>query len=60
MSGRRVLALLLALLVLVTSSRAATMCVESDGNARLEFVGAIPRNPAGKIQKNVLREQFAS
>jgi hypothetical protein len=40
MSWRKIVAMVLALLVLVTSSRAATVCVESDGNARLEFVGA--------------------
>lgn len=40
MSWRQIIAMVLALLVLVTSSRAATICVEQDGNARLEFVGA--------------------
>lgn len=40
MSWRKIVAMVLVLLVLVTSSRAATICVEQDGNARLEFVGA--------------------
>jgi len=40
MSWRQIVAMVLVLLVLVTSSRAATICVEQDGNARLEFVGA--------------------
>jgi hypothetical protein len=41
MSWRKIVAMVLALLVFVTSSRAATVCVEADGNARLEFVGAL-------------------
>lgn len=35
---RQIIAVFLALLVLVTSSRAATLCVERNGSTRLEFV----------------------
>ena len=40
MSRRQLVAVVLALLVLVTSSRAATLCVEQDGSTRVELVGS--------------------
>lgn len=52
MSRRQIIALLLAVLVLVTSSRAATVCVEEDGTERIEFVGlaccAEPTEPSSE------------
>ena len=40
MFRRQLVAVVLALLVLVTSSRAATLCVERDGSTRIELVGS--------------------
>lgn len=41
MYWRRPLALFLALVLLVSASGAATLCVEADGGAKIEFVAAI-------------------
>ncbi len=61
MSRRQIIALLLAVLVLVTSSRAATVCVEQDGSERIEFVGlaccAEPTSPSGDDETTIESKQ---
>ncbi|MGE0193735.1 MAG: hypothetical protein AB7T63_17050 [Planctomycetota bacterium] len=41
MSWRRPLALFLALVLLVSASGAATLCIEADGSAKVELVAAL-------------------